>query len=301
MQFQPLQSNDEFCADVITGMKNRELADKYGRSQDHVAHLAARIRAEHGMNKKPGPDISIPGNPQFAPSLNAWLKLEGDWGLLSDFHIPYHDPIVIGKALERFKTMGLKQVCIVGDTLDGNQFHGKRGPFEHHGRTFEEDCEVARGVYRIILEHFQRVVVLNGNHDQWFASHQRGQMSLEYLFGHIYSEFGDRLQHSAYEQADLVSGGVKWKLLHGANYSAPNPLGVANAYAAKFACNVAMGHQHHHADGFSQGGHRIICMGGAYDPSRMSYLHFSPRRNPNPTRGYAAVIDGEGLSFAVGL
>ena len=83
------------------------------------------------------------------------------------------------------------------------------------------------------------------------------------------------------------------RLLHGANYSQANPVGVAKKLCSKFLSSVVMGHQHHAESGIDLSGRfQAVCLGCAADPRKMMYIHKSPRTNPVQTQGYAMLKDG---------
>ena len=46
-----------------------------------------------------------------------WIK-PGTLGILSDVHVPYHEPHVIAKACRYFKDKGVDQILLNGDILD---------------------------------------------------------------------------------------------------------------------------------------------------------------------------------------
>ncbi|NBW19657.1 MAG: hypothetical protein EBR82_67960 [Caulobacteraceae bacterium] len=225
------------------------------------------------------------------PAGDDYLRLSGDYLLLSDLHIPYHDPAFIEKAVRTAQRDGIRKFVIIGDTMDANQF-SKRGKQLGIQRSWQDDVIIAEAVYRALLGVFDLGVVLLGNHDAWYESHYRGLIDPAFMFPRVF-QTGERITFSRYEQAEVVSGGRAIRLLHGANYSAANPLGVAQTLCAKFEQTVAMGHQHHACSGRSRSGkHQAICLGGCYDVSKMSYLHVSPRTNPVQTRSFGILQGG---------
>lgn len=220
-----------------------------------------------------------------------YLRLSGDYLLLSDLHIPYHDPAFIERAVRTAQRDGIRKFVIIGDTMDANQF-SKRGKQLGVQRSWQDDVIIAEGVYRALLSVFDLGIVLMGNHDAWYESHYRGMIDPAFMFPRVF-QTGERITFSRYEQAEVASGGKAIRLLHGANYSAANPLGVAQRLSAKFEQSVVMGHQHHSCSGRSWSGkHQCVCLGGCYDVGRLSYLHVSPRTNPVQTRSFGVLQGG---------
>ena len=237
------------------------------------------------------PRFMFPGSPAASATAQI-LQIDGDYGLISDLHIPYHDPAVIERFCAECWRHGIKKFAILGDFFDGNQFHPKRGKDQHHSRRFQDDVVLAEEILAGLLSCFDSGVFLQGNHDEWFSAHMRGQVDPAWMLEKLFNGIADRVQFTGYQQAILTSGDQEIRLAHGRSYSQGNPLGVAKTLSAKFEQPVVIGHQHHHEAGYSRSGRQVLCMGGSYDPTRMAYIHESPGGHPKQTRGFAIVKNG---------
>jgi hypothetical protein len=238
------------------------------------------------------PDKSFTVPVSVEADRDVFLELSGDYALFSDLHIPYHSAKVLEAGMAAAYKAGIKHCLLIGDTFDGGQFHPKRGQNQHHSRRFQDDVELAEKIYGVLLECFDSMTVVMGNHDGWFANHMRGQIEPDWAFDRFFSKF-PKVKHSSMEQCRIESGGKVIRALHGSNYSAANPLGIAQRLSAKFEEAVVMGHQHHACNGWSLSGkHQCVCLGGSYDRRKMAYLHHSPRTNPCPTPGFALLQNG---------
>ncbi len=242
-----------------------------------------------------GPDLSALIPDSTEPDISRQVPvLHGDRACISDTHFPYHSGSLLRQFCLDAYNRGVKRFVLIGDMMDGNQFHPKRGGCQQHSRRWQDDAELAKTVLRGLLQVFDGGEVLTGNHDAWFQAHFRGQVDPEWIMENIFHEFADKLTFTRFEQAKLFSGGKEFRLLHGANYSGPNPIGVAKRLSAKFEAGIVMGHQHHQEAGWSVSGkHRVVCMGGAHDPALFGYTQISPRTNPCQTQGYAIIRNGE--------
>jgi predicted phosphodiesterase len=234
------------------------------------------------------PDIAR-SNVPFADQIP---QLKGDMLIMSDLHIPYHDADLIEEAMDRAKSIGIKQWLIVGDMMDGNQW-SKRGLNMTYQRRWQDDADVAKAIIDHLVEYLGPGTVLMGNHDAWFVKHFRGQADTEWLLSRLFST-DENVLWSTFEQATIKSGDREIRATHGANYSGANPLGIGQRLAAKWECSVVMGHQHHATHGLSWSGkHQVICMGGMHDPRKLAYLHEAPRTNPAQTRSYVILKSGK--------
>jgi predicted phosphodiesterase len=228
------------------------------------------------------------------PDFTDWLQLEGDYAVISDLHIPFHSASILEEFIKGAKTRGIKKFALLGDTFDGGMWNRKRWASVNHERRWQDDLELGSDIIKYFMESFDEGVILMGNHDFWFSTHLRGEVDFDFLMGRLLGiNDNKKIRISKFEQADLFSGDRKIKLLHGANYSATNPLGVAVKYSSIFNADIIMGHQHHPCTGVSMDGEKyLVCLGGAYDSSKMSYLHVSPRTNPKQLQSYAYIVDG---------
>ena len=224
------------------------------------------------------------------PDQTKWPRLEGDYALVSDLHIPFYDPLVLERLMTDSDKAGVRRLVICGDTFDLNSMNHKRG--SNYQRKAQDDVEAARPVLKALLECFEEIQVFSGNHDDWIAQAMRDHFSTSFLFSSFFKEM-PKIKWSKYGQADVMSGGKKWKLLHGTSFSGANPLGPAKRYASQFQCNIVSGHQHRCEDGWDVSGNfRCVVLGGAYDPTRMSYLHRQPSPCGLPKRSFGILRDG---------
>lgn len=231
---------------------------------------------------------------QHVPLADQWEKLTDDGNgflLFSDTHCPYHDHEFMNSMMDEAVRRNIKRYVLIGDFMDANQF-SKRGQHLGVQRTWQEDVNAAEAMLNSIHSWFDSGLILMGNHDRWAENHYRGLVEAEWYFSRLFNT-GGKAQFSRYEQCELESGGKQFRLLHGANYSGANPLGVAQRYAAKFGQGVVMGHQHHAVDGYDASGkHRCVSMGCCADPRKLAYLHTSPRTNPAQTQSFCIIKNG---------
>lgn len=230
------------------------------------------------------------------------LKLDGNYGLISDLHIPFHDNRVLEDFCNRCYDNHVSKFVVIGDTFDGNTFHPTRGGKQDHDRRYQDDVELTKVIFRQLLKCFDSGVVLQGNHDSWFIKHMRNQFDASWMMEHLFHEFGSRITHSNFEQCTVISDKKQFLLTHGANYSGTNILSVAQKLSAKYEMGVCMGHQHVSTEGWSYSGkYQCVCLGGALDTRRLMYVHNSPTVNAQMTNGFAILKDGWIKSYSTGV
>ena len=250
----------------------------------HPFDLDAQIESYIEENKR---THRIPEAP--VRSTEGWMKLIGDYAVVSDLHIPFYHAPTLERLMDEAENAGLNQLIIAGDLFDFNMFHhGPRGAA--HQRRGQDDVELGRGVLKGLLQHFKSIKVFMGNHDNYLAKDLRNHFDADFLFSKFFGEF-TQVKWSGYSHCDVVSGGVQWKVVHGAAFSETNPVGVAKRYAEKFNCNVIVGHQHRVEE--SHGKYDCYCIGGAHDQTKMAYLNFDPTPNAKPRRSFGLLKDGQ--------
>lgn len=277
-----------------SGMAQREIARKLFPEWPHGTAYRW-VRTIIGLAHNNTLDI-VSDVPMIAradtPYADQIVQLSGDMLIMSDLHIPYHDAALIDAAIRHAKTDGISQWLIVGDLMDGNQW-SKRGLNTTYQRRWQDDAEIAQLIVHQLVQYLGPGTVLMGNHDTWFVKHFRGQAETEWLLSRIFRTNED-VQWSTFEQCEIKSGNRVIRATHGANYSAANPLGVAQRLAARWECSIVMGHQHHATHGLSWSGkHQCVCMGGMHDPRKLAYIHEAPRTNPAQTRSYVLLKSGD--------
>lgn len=315
----------EILTRLLAGQGLRAMARAMGLPYTTLYSAVQRLRARHpGIGESwpatgaPPPDAAIdtfplsPPSPpsrsprsippaSHAPTATDWPRMRGDYLVISDLHIPYHDADLLAQAVEDARRIGIDRFLIVGDFLDIHQFSKFAERLGHLPRL-QDDLEVAGRVLDWLLEQLPGGgCLLMGNHDARIERMVRGHMEPGWTYRRLY-QADERIEIARHEQAEVESGGRVIRCLHGANYSGANPLGVAQRLAAKFESGVIMGHQHHACEGFSLSGrHQCVCMGGMHDPARLAYLHVAPRTNPAQTRSYVLLKDGYALHIADGF
>ena len=241
-------------------------------------------------------DYELPDSP--TPYADKWERLEGDYALISDLHIPFFDKSLIERFFRTAEKLRITRFVVLGDVMDAGQFskHSKMDSWS--ANRFQDDILVAEGVFNAFTNVFESGLVFMGNHDEWWLKTYRNQVDPNFILPRVFRTPA-RIAWSGYEQAEVSSGSKDIRLLHGANYSQANPVGVAKKLCSKFLASVVMGHQHHAESGLDLSGRfQAVCLGCAADPRKMMYLHKSPRTNPTQTQGYAMLKDGFVKAFS---
>ena len=280
----------------LANLPTREIVKSYNMNERSVRRLRARrgIDSPSPQNNQystitPNSKYTIPESKM--PLMNNWLKLTGDRAVISCIHAPYQNHRVLEDFLNTADSLGIRKATIIGDVFDNNAFNRKRGGMFQSYR-WSDAVQVVQEIFKEFDKCFESYEVLTGNHDNWLIDRLGNEIDYDQIMDSLMHRANPRAVWSKFSHADLISGGKPFKLIHGANYSAVNPLGVASAYCDKYQSNVCMGHQHSCSQGFSSSGFQAIVSGGAFSEERFGYTNIDPRKSPKMQNGFVMITEG---------
>lgn len=273
----------------------KALLREMGRGDGHAPAPAAAA---------PPPTWAAEGgeHPAIPPSPEArsdeYPRLEGDYLVLFDPHLPLHDKALLDEACERAARLGVKRFLIGGDLFNHPQF-GRHDRDKAQERRWQDDVEIGDRVMEALCARFPGPNhVIMGNHCRWLFDALRGQADVSWLWSRILQGAGERVTFTDHEMCQVTSGGERFFVAHGANYSSVNPLGVAKRLAGIHHMHVVIGHQHMAEQGRDASGrYQVICGGGVFDPARMRYANLVAKTLPRMQQGYVIIKGGYAKLF----
>lgn len=243
-------------------------------------------------------------------------RLRGTYMVCSDLHIPYHDPHALEVLCNTAEQLGIHRLIIAGDLVHADSF----GRFDSPGPQvqLQQELNAAHHVMSALLDHFDDITVIMGNHDQRLERvlsrmqhSDRGQNALDLLR----SVLG--LQDTACA-ADVAMGvlarflslpGVKlhslpdlmlndtWLVQHPGGVSRVSPSGERKMAAKHRKCIVS-GHSHLWALGFDDSATDLVFnCGHMCDDSKFRYVRELPTSFPKSVRGFCAIFDDDDGGF----
>lgn len=115
-------------------------------------------------------------NPFYCPPSDAvdWkpfvvpVAKEDETMILSDIHLPYHDPVALKAAIKEGKRRGISRILLNGDTLDFYQL--SRFGKDPRLRSFASEIEMAKTFLESLREQFPNAEIIwkHGNHEERF-------------------------------------------------------------------------------------------------------------------------------------
>lgn len=220
---------------------------------------------------------------------------DDDVMITADWHIPLYDPAYANEMIETARELNLSKLVVAGDFFNFDAL--SRFDPKQDSAGLEAELDEATTVMRILLETFDQVYYLWGNHDARLHRTLGFKMEFKRAMTMIFDELGkEALDQLVISNLDhmLIETSVSewpWYICHPQNY-AQVPLGTARKLAAKQNAHIITAHAHHFAAGYAPDGKRIICdAGGLFDKNSTAYLQRSTTY-PTWCQGYVYLKDG---------
>lgn len=217
------------------------------------------------------------------------FKIDGDWMITSDWHLPLIDTDVVFKMILIAKKFKIKRLAIVGDFVDFESI----SLWEHKNKNAEirKDLDSATKMLEVLFDWFDEIRWSFGNHDERlsrlfnFALHPTEFGKL------ITDQIGKKLFISSHPYIELENKG-KWRLTHPKNFSILTAR-VPAKLAEKYRCSVLGAHGHHLGFCFDVSG-QDICgdLGCLCDFEKTHYMMYNDTTHPRWNKGFAMVRNG---------
>jgi len=223
------------------------------------------------------------------PIWNDAPKLDGDWLILSDCHVPYHDAEFCNALVSYALRTGIRKVILNGDFLDWAAF----SPFGSLIEV-EADAELASASQFIeALCDFDRIVQLTGNHEVRLIRTLNYKLKAEQLLRLYTTTVNEqKIQVTDYHWCWVDTKAGRWRVTHPRN-AHMQPCSVARRLTAKHNCHVAVGHDHICGMILTEDGKTwAISTGVCLYPGKLEYISIVDNTRWAVARGALILRDG---------
>lgn len=225
-------------------LNSQELSKLLNRSQKAIMHRRARLRGKD--NNKASDSVLI----------------------TSDWHIPHYDKEMLSLLLNTAKENNTQELIIAGDLLNLDiisRYVNRDAPV-----TIDEELREAREVINILLEQFNKITVIPGNHERRIISRLQTPLSFSAFFNMITSDERVKTVENDFILLDTAIG--IFRVCHPGNYSKVK-LSVAVQLADLYHQHIIAGHSHNFGFTFSRSG-KFLCFdcGGLFDEDKIEYI-----------------------------
>lgn len=270
------------------GWSNYRIADQFGVNESTIRRgLATRDVQRHLLPEDQGFEE------RFDVVLDVPMVHTGNLAITADWHIPLYDAAYANQFIREAQERGHKDLLIAGDFFNFDALSAYE-PKQHDAGLSKELTEGA-AVMRVLLETFDKVYYLWGNHDA--RMHRALGFKLQFkeamkmMFGDLGNEAMERITFTNLDHMWLENGGNRWYVCHPMNYT-QTPLTTARKLASKHNANVITAHSHHCGVGYGVDGQKVVAeAGGLFDRKKTAYLQRSTTF-PTWQQGYAFLEEG---------
>lgn len=218
------------------------------------------------------------------------LDPNADYAITADWHIPLYDPVYANAFIEEARDLGITQLIIAGDFFNFDALSVYEPKQVEAG--VELELAEAQMVMRVLLETFEGIHFLWGNHDARLHKALGYTLQFREAMKLVFGDLGaEALQRITFSNLDHLWIGDSWYICHPGNYTR-TPLSTARTLATKYNASVITAHSHHCAVGYAIDGERVVAeIGGLFDRHKTAYLQRSTTF-PTWAQGYCFLIGG---------
>ena len=306
------------CDLAMMSAKAEEHARHCGRCGDKISHSskndlcrACRVWGDKGKLKLEPVLAKLTEAQLVAPPVIKDAIFEGEAIIISDLHVPYHHIPTVQRALEAAVLLNVRTLIIAGDFIQGDTVSKYLGVGS--APTLAEEMVALKRVVEALLEVFDRIVIIPGNHDQRIektiaeASETKvGRRSLDKIASLLGTDpadhettAGEYIRHflaspkvTYYPLPQLIVNGA-WLVQHPGTVSRVAPQNERKM-AEKHRLSVIQGHSHLTGFGFDASGRDVAAnIGYTADQERYRYIREKPTTFPQAVHGFCAILKSE--------
>jgi len=215
--------------------------------------------------------------------------------VMADLHVPYHNIGMLDRAMQIAGKFNITTLVIAGDLLNFDQI--SKHPHTTPHVPLNDELALAGSVLRVLMEWFEHIYIISGNHDVRLAKKVDKEISLRFVIDGALGE--DRpqcnLHVSDYSRMHL---GETWLIGHPSRYSqigGKTPADIALVVQR----NVVGSHNHIVGMMQSKDGRFVgIDPGHMTDPERHAYHRVTmPGQYAAWSSGFMAIVQDKPFIF----
>lgn len=274
-------------------LSNVEAARRLGVDESSVRRAVKRFDKEYGYL------VDTVIAEQFREELEKPLIIEAydeSWAVTADWHSPLTDMELVNTFLTTCRRMNVKNLIINGDFFNGDAL-SKYMPKQANAGL---EIELIHANYLMgkLLETFETIVFLKGNHDYRYVVGRDYSISFADAMRDAFSPLGDAVDRIVFTNLDhcyIESYSGRYYVCHPKSYS-QIPGTTALKLSQKFNdCHIITGHSHHCAMMYTKDGERLaVEIGGFFDAEQTQYLQDSTTF-PKWTNGFGILHCEDGF------
>jgi len=210
--------------------------------------------------------------------------------IISDVHIPFQNDDLIDTVITYAETNNIDTLICAGDFLDCFAI----SPFikrDYIELTFEDELKEASKVFTKLLDTFNKMYFIMGNHEYFWLRRLEGVMGLSELFK-LFTNGAKEGREYVVSDYDHLYLNNSWYICHPFTYSRV-PLSLPKRICSKLNLNISCGHVHRLSVGRDESAKYFIAeSGGLFDNGKLGYLK-DTTTYPSQYNGYLSIINNK--------
>lgn len=212
-----------------------------------------------------------------------FLKLQGDFVITSDWHIPYYDADITNKMVSIAERMNVSKIIIAGDFFNQDAFSHY---VNNNVNSFGDEAACATEVLDKLCTAFDEIYITTGNHDIRILKLLTYKLQSREFWKMISSEIGRQIKVSDYPYLRLNE---KWHITHPQNFSI-QPTSVARKMNHKYQMSVGVAHGHQMGVTYSPSGTDVLFdTGGMFDQDKIEYSRMCDTTHSEWQTGFSII------------
>lgn len=270
------------------GLSNYKIADMYGVHESTIRRGLSVMGVKRHL---------LPTSPKVEDRLDLFvdtpimLDADKNYAITADWHIPLYDPHYVNEFLNDARERQISELIIAGDFFNFDALSAYEP--KQDGAGLQNEVEEAKMVMRTLLESFDNIYYVWGNHDARLHKALGFSMQFKEAMRLVFGDLGkEALEKIQFTNLDHIWIGSQWYVCHPGNYTRV-PLSTARTLATKYNASVITAHSHHAAVGYAIDGEKVVAeIGGLFDRHVTGYLQRSTTF-PTWAQGYAFLEGGK--------
>jgi len=257
------------------------------------SHTASEYRSREELLEAIDTEIAGMGV-GYAP---VHLDKSKDWAIMPDVHGYNVDMVWFNRFLAVAKHYGITNLLGAGDFHDFAALSVFADKTRGYMPSITDEISVTTKLEQLLAEQFTGdCYMLIANHEIRLAKMLRQELEIEWLFEKLFPQTRwvdcDHIYIGGKHDIAVVHPDKAWL----------NSYSLADDYARANECDVLMAHAHVWHTGYARNGHRVMCIGGLFNPEAPG-MRYSWRNFPRVKmqRGFVMYVDGVLLPFAEGF
>lgn len=229
-------------------------------------------------------NIKVLNLDNYANKLNQSKITSNKLFVCGDFHFPYYNRKTLRTLINTGKGSDL---LIAGDLLDWSSLASQKKRNDINEGT-EDILKGLRHLIQLLLDNFNIIYLMPGNHDFRIEVMSEGKLSWKMLFIEFLDAFPERFKIIDFPRVEVND---TWLVLHPDTYR-NIPGSVARSFSEITGKNVVCGHSHTTCESDAKNGKFAIDIGGCVDEELIAYRYYTCKPYGEWRNGFV-IIEGE--------